>query len=247
MGCGCLVTTLFLLFVFLLGPFFFGGGYIEAGMILLFGWLGFLQRTVPQVKLNWDLIGMGVVCLSGILIIAHYFLRWVAGSIAASRGAAGHWPWRWTWCGVASLAVLFLVGMAVGGAVHQIGWISSSPEPLMERRSPPPVIYDMRRLEGGMAFALDDMTNQPGLRQQLWDPASSPVGSMRDRTEILQSYHIMLIAPSNHVEGFIIFPRNPAALERMGGTLSHGDAHERLSAAELREKLKVLGDALKPL
>jgi hypothetical protein len=246
LGCGCLVWAVFAGFVFLLCALIGVVGYLEAGVLLFFGWIGFLQRTLPRITLNWDLIGMGVVCVAGILVISHYFVRWLTMSIAASRGAAGHWPWRWTWCGMASLAVLFLVGMAVGGAVHQIGWISSSPEPLMERKAPNSAMY-MRMIEVGMASALDDATNQPSLRQQLWDPASSPVGSMRDRTKILQSYHIMLIAPSNHVEGCVIFPRDPAMLERSGGTILDENTHERLSAEELREKIKVLGDTLKPL
>ena len=247
LGVGCLTIALFFVFIFLLGPIFFGSGYIEAGLILIFGWVAFFQRTIPGIVFNWDLIGMGVICLGGILCIAHLFLRWLVGTVAARRGTNSHWPWRWTWCGVGALGVLFLVGMAVGGATHQIGLISSSPEPLMELKRPLPAKYEMRTIELGIKVASVEETNRAAIRSLVWDAREKVMGSGRDTARLLQSYHVLLIAPSNHFEGYVIFPRDAAMLQRMGGIVSQGDEQEHVSAAELREKLRVLGDALKPL
>jgi hypothetical protein len=247
LGCGCLVWALGLfVLVFVISPFAFSG-YIEAGVLLLFGWVAFLNRTLVRITLNWDLIGMGLVCAGGILVIAHYFLRWLVGSIAAQRGSGGHWPWRWTWCGLMALGVLFLVGMAVGGAAHQIGWISNSPEPLMEQKGRYAALSTMRALEFGMKVASQDMTNPAAMRQLLWDEKENVIGPRHNTAKILQSAHVLLIAPSNQVEGWIIFPRDPALMKRFGGTISQLDETTRLTAEQLREKLAILANELRPL
>jgi hypothetical protein len=247
LGCGCMVWTVVVVFVFFIAMMGGSFGYFEMGGYLVLGWMGFLQRTLPRIELNWDLIGMGMICLGGILIISQYFLRWVTASIAVRRGTNSHWPWRWTWCGAGAIGVLFLVGMAVGGAVHQIGWISNSPEPLLERKGPYAALSNLRALEIGMKIASHGMTNHVGMRQLLWDEKEEVIGLSNDSAKILQSAHVLLIAPSNQVEGWIIFPRDPALMERFGGTISRHDETTRLTAEQLRENLAILANELRPL
>ena len=71
-------------------------GFFEPLMLLAIGWASFLARTVPRISLNRDLVGMALVCAAGVLSLAHWFLKWLAGQIAASHGRAWNWPWRWT-------------------------------------------------------------------------------------------------------------------------------------------------------
>lgn len=243
----CLISVLFFIFVLLLGPIIFGRGYFEAGWYLLVGWLSFLNRTVPRIAWNWDLIGMGVVCGAGILLLTHQFLRWLVGSITAKHEGEVRWPWRWTWCGIASLGVLFLVGMAIGGAAHQIGWISSSQEPVMERKPSTSPVYELRMLELGMVLAVEEKTNAVALRQFLWDESAALIGSGRDTKRLLQDFSVYLIAPSNQVKGWMIFPRNPGLLEKVGGSMHEEGETLRLAAPEVHKELERLRDVLVPL
>ena len=103
------------------------------------GWFSFLQRTVPRLTWNWDLIGLAILSAAIILFIGHKLLSGLSKNIAAARGTQWRWPWKWTWSSLVALLLLFLVGMAVGGTAHQIGWLISSPEPLFERQ---PFLFD---------------------------------------------------------------------------------------------------------
>jgi hypothetical protein len=124
--------------------------------LLILGWLKFLSRTIPKISWNWDLVGMALLCLAALLGLTHGFLRWLIAQIGMSRGKAWFWPWRFTWCGTLSTGVLFLVGMASGGIVHQAGWIASSPESLYERKGGIDYMFELRQFHLDLIMAMND-------------------------------------------------------------------------------------------
>src|SRR5205823_9871856 len=92
-----------------LAPMFFG--FIEVTVTLGTGWWFFLKRTVPRIVWNWDLVGMSFVCVVLILMGAQWFLNSIAQGLQRARplkDSQWRWPWKFTWCGLATVAVFFL-------------------------------------------------------------------------------------------------------------------------------------------
>jgi hypothetical protein len=229
--------VLFFLLVAGVGP-----GYFEITGALLAGWFKFLQRTLPRITWNRDLVGMGMLCVAIILFLAHRFLNWITRSVAAARGREWRWPWKWTWCSFAAVFLLFLVGMAIGGATHQIGWIVSSPEPLLERKGGWR-FYDesyMRQLQLALRLVSQDTNNLAEMRRELWNPTNEYYSQPRNFPPVLQTYHLLIIKDeTNGVIGSIVFPRDRQRRDRSGGRISLEDQknilNDSVPAKELPE------------
>jgi hypothetical protein len=146
----------FLIALFLLG--IVGPGAFEPLVFLGIGWIGFLARTVPRITWNWDLLGMALLCMAGVLILAHWFLHWLTGQLATWRGLAGSWRWRWTWCAAFIVGIAFLVGMAVGGIAHQTAWIASSHESWYELKGPSPIRSELSQLQWALQSVMETPT-----------------------------------------------------------------------------------------
>lgn len=98
---------------------------------LAFGWIAFLARVVPEVKVGWGGVATGVVCLTLLVAGSHRFLGWV---YEQTRGegepTVKRWHWRWTGSLVAVIVLMFVAGLATVGVAHQVGWLVTSKEPL---------------------------------------------------------------------------------------------------------------------
>jgi hypothetical protein len=215
---------LFLLLVLflMLAPLILGSGVIETALVLPLGWLRFLQRTVPQISWNWDLVGMAVVSGVAILILAQALFAWGTRRIAQARGQNWKWPWKWTCSGLFAILLLFLVGMSVGGATHQIGWIAFSPEPwLEEKRGRWRDVTEMRWLEIEFGAAIEGAGNLASLREKV---SKQPVYFSRSRPALArQSYHFLVVTTeAGQIEGTIIFPRNAERFADVGGIHTFG-------------------------
>ena len=114
----------FVLLVFscLMGPIFI----LETPFMLMFGWVLYMNRVLPDVTVDPSGLATGLVCLTLFTVGAHAFLRWLFGEV---RGP-GSPPWRWKWTGalVVSVILMFTAGMAATGVVHQVGWLLTSRE-----------------------------------------------------------------------------------------------------------------------
>jgi hypothetical protein len=113
---------------------------IELFIELLIGWVGFIRRVTPQVRVRWDLVGSALFYATVLVAGSHAFLRWlyremsgpvVAGGSPASRA----WRLRWTLGGFAIIVLMFTAGMAAIGVAHQTAWLVTSREPLFRRTS----------------------------------------------------------------------------------------------------------------
>ncbi len=224
-GLGCvirlalLLLVLFFLFMFMAAGI--GSGQIDALIALTFGWLGFLKRTVPGITWNWDLIGMALFCVGAIILLGHRFAAWIATQIASKRGRSWQWLWRWTWCGVIGLSLLFVIGMCVGGAAHQIGWIAGSEEPWFERK---PRYFEernqMRGLDTEFRIALAETNTINAVRQILRDSHEEKRSLERQNHSLLHTFHILFVSTNgSQADAIIMFPRDPEIKSRLNGYL----------------------------
>jgi hypothetical protein len=103
---------------------------------LAVGWAAFLYRVLPGVTVGWSGVVTAVACLLGLAVGLQLFCRWVYQQVQAAKGADGRpppmWPVRWTGAIVGVVVVMFLAGIAAAGITHQIGWLLTSPEPLID-------------------------------------------------------------------------------------------------------------------
>jgi prepilin-type processing-associated H-X9-DG protein len=95
----------------------------QGSVQLVFGWLVFLRRTLPRVTMDWPSLVVG--CAALLLFAAG--LHVVGRGVLRARG--GVWKARWSIAGTALIALLFTAGVAIVGAIHQIGWLATSREP----------------------------------------------------------------------------------------------------------------------
>ena len=235
-----------LVLLILVGPSFYGP--IELMLTLPFGWIHFLARTVPRIHWNWDLIGMAVVCVALILAGTQWFATWLTRSIQLARGTTGgwQWPWKWTWCGLVLLLVGFLVGMSVGGIVHQAGWITASPEPLMERKGFPAERMNMYQLEMALQTAIEESEGDlQKIRQAALDKGGEFRSRLDGRATLLDSFHVLLITePSGKCKGAIMISRDAKMRERYGGWYMLGNDHGPEPHAKLIELIGQYGSNL---
>lgn len=110
--------------------------FIETVFSLAFGWIGFLQRVVPQVQVRWDIVASSAICAVLLVIGSHLFLRWLYRE-ADDDGAPNtvrRWRRRWTLSGASLILLMFSAGIGAVGIVHQTAWMAKSPVPLVRYR-----------------------------------------------------------------------------------------------------------------
>lgn len=172
-------------------------GYAEISWALVFGWIGFLMRTLPRVTWNGSMVGMGILCTVGSVFLTQWLLREFTRHLSFAP-----WRWRWTVCGIGALAVLFLVGLAIGGSAHQIGWMMGSDVRWFKER-----IHDQSSGLDGVASNL--------LREGETDPAvwrtklmESPRVGVTNQWAIDRAQILFVLDDQGAVTGAFIIPRD---------------------------------------
>ncbi len=96
---------------------------LEVGFGLAVGWARFLSRVVPQVHVSGPGALTAAVCLAGLTVGGHLFLRWLVGP-------GRRWGLRWTLSALGAVVLMFVAGVSAIGISHQTAWLLTSPEPL---------------------------------------------------------------------------------------------------------------------
>ena len=116
---------------------------VEIPLILLFGWIYLLFKTLPNVVPDWSAIGLALITLTFLIAGIHRTGRRWANSRAMTNEhrfdeIAGNglpvvaWKLRWTASLVIALLLIFTAGISVVGVVHQAVWMMTSQERMID-------------------------------------------------------------------------------------------------------------------
>jgi hypothetical protein len=106
---------------------------------LILGWVSYLARVVPKVRVAWGGVATAVLCLALLTVGLHRWLGWLIGAVRREDGSPApsrpRWRLRWTGSIVALVVAMFAVGIAAAGIAHQAGWLVASRRNLVEERA----------------------------------------------------------------------------------------------------------------
>jgi prepilin-type processing-associated H-X9-DG protein len=99
---------------------------------LIFGWIGYLARVIPQVQSNWMAVFTGALCLVGVISLGHMLGRWLLREMTGRS-----WKMTWTVAITAIIVLMFVAGIGAVGVAHQSVWLARSERPMFRyERSP---------------------------------------------------------------------------------------------------------------
>jgi hypothetical protein len=102
----------------------------EPARVLLFGWIQFLVRVLPQVTVFWPSVIAGGLALVLLLIGIHVSGRGLLARQAAPGSTPARWKLCWTFSIAAGVFVLFAAGIALVALTHQLIWLAGAKEPM---------------------------------------------------------------------------------------------------------------------
>ena len=128
-GCGCLAV---LVLAFLIVPELLAFP-VELVFYLVVGWVPFLMGTIPQMTIEPAAVVVAGCSLAVLTIAGDLLARWLSASLHASPAAQSpRWRFRWTMICVLLVVFTFAAGIALVATFHQVWWLVSSKEPLVE-------------------------------------------------------------------------------------------------------------------
>ena len=77
----------------------YGGPASDVLVGLVLGWLAYLARVMPHVRIAWDGVATGVLCLVLFTVGLHRTLTWFYGELQKTGGAGAEGPWLPTYVG----------------------------------------------------------------------------------------------------------------------------------------------------
>lgn len=185
---------------------------IEVPVVLLTGWLSFLQHVGPEVTFRWgaiaETVGVGVLLGVG----THLFLRRLWRQLRAGDADARPWPLRWSVSLVAFLVLLFSATMATVGMGHHVGWLVSRRESALELSWRFSRLRQTHEYEAMCRNALS--LSHSGLADAQVTQALLEDAWMRRQFEQL---HLVPVRGTDGAAGFLVFPRDPITRELLGG------------------------------
>ena len=195
---------------------------------LVLGWIPYLTRVVGEVHFNGVEIFVAALLLAAFGFGLHRCLHWLYRSVKPEADSeAPGWQPRWTASLVGLGCLLFAASVAVVGTIHQLGWIFTSSEPILQSSWSTPRFRANRlcgTIEGSQLSA-------PELRRALWrDP------ELRRRSKGL---HVLVREQADGNVLAAIFLRAPGGLDSQGLHLCGAEREEfvpgPLAAAALQE------------
>lgn len=101
---------------------------IEGAFTVLFGWIPFLGRVLPEVQPDGPSVVVGALAL----LVFGVGVHWLGRSWRGTSGpATEQWRARWTVAIVLGVVLLFSAGISIVGISHQVAWLATSEEPLV--------------------------------------------------------------------------------------------------------------------
>lgn len=204
---GILLGFFFLvvLLPFALSPTPLAGGFLR---YLPFGWWHFLQRNLSQMTFNWSLIGTGLVCSAGVIVLGNWLVRAVFSQVQKSLHPDQPfrcWRWRWTICFYAAVWLLFTIALGAAGILRHTTWLRDYHEPWYQERLNP---YAEFRSVGGAVeqLALENGQDLEATRKAFRSQSSY----RRENMLISDEFNVIFYGDrSNKIAAYLLIPRNP--------------------------------------
>ncbi len=106
----------------------------EIATDVVFGWIGYLSRVLPEVTIRWDGIAIFVGGLAMSAIVAHFLLNGFFRELKALIPINQlRWRFRWTIVLLGSVILMFTAGISMVGITHQVTWLLTAKEPIFGR------------------------------------------------------------------------------------------------------------------
>jgi hypothetical protein len=97
---------------------------------LVVGWIVYLGRVVPEIRIDPSGVLMAMIALAGVLLIGHHLARWLWRETATAGVARPPWQKRWTVSAAMVILLMFSAGIAATGITHQSVWLARSDQPM---------------------------------------------------------------------------------------------------------------------
>jgi prepilin-type processing-associated H-X9-DG protein len=226
---------------------------VEASFTVLFGWIGYLHRVLPQMEVDWPSVAVAGTALILFTGGVHWLGRAWRRRLAVQDPARSVWKTRLSLATVAVVFLLFAAGIFMIGITHQTGWLLNSEEPLtgealkLHRGSSSE--QNLRDIGMGMKNYLGTMGTYPaggtfkpdGTMLHSWETELlaymwySPKGIDFDRpwNDSHNQKHFKCIIPNFINPGF----RVPHLVDEEGYGLSHFAANARVLAGNKAAKI----------
>lgn len=93
---------------------------------VLFGWYGFLDRSLLQFQPDMPSMVIGITAFLFLFVAIHMLGRvwWRSHATAAARSVSS-WSWRSTTAVVAGIVVMFAASIAMISSMHQLVWMAT--------------------------------------------------------------------------------------------------------------------------
>ena len=204
--------------------------FLAVPILLAFGWLPYLLRTLPEVSIAGPDLVFAVACLATLGVGGHHFLQWIYRSWRSGEARSDEttrWQPRWTGSLLALLVLLFTANIATVGVVHQLGWIAAAPI-LTHSWSAP--TFRARRICTHFKYA---RSSAEELRVAIWrDP---------QLRRYARDLHVLVREDSDGEVIAAVFPRAPAELKRSWLRLCGAELDEQHEAEDATRALREHG------
>ncbi len=184
-----LLAFVALVAVSLIGIVVFG----DLGAQFLFGWLTFPIALLPRITVDWPSVIAGTIAFATFAFGVHHTGRWFASWLPENLIASRTWQLRQTGLVVVSVTLLFSLGTALVGAVHQVIWLSTNrAAPSLDVSvDPPPRSPIANALRNTERIPLPIQVREYGLGMHNFHGTFKhlpPGGTMNDEGELLHGW-----------------------------------------------------------
>lgn len=132
----------------------------DLGAQFLSGWFTFPIAVLPRITVDWPSVLAGTIAFVTFAFGVHHTGRWCASWLPENLIASRTWQLRQTGLVVMSVTLLFSLGTALVGAVHQVIWLStnrSAPSLDVAIDPPPRGIIEIVRQSGRRSSLRNEM------------------------------------------------------------------------------------------
>lgn len=191
---------------------------VTAPFHVAFGWISYARRVLPEVTINPGALVTALVTLVALVVTAQ---------LVAARFRPG-WPLRWTCAGLGAVVAMFVASIAGAGILHQLGWMLTTPERLIQSSWGRPSMDLARACSMLRVSGAQGLGSAPALRAHV---LSSRLADAGERYEL----HV-----STTPTAVLLVPRDPALRAELGARLCADGVDRRIPSEDVDDAITAL-------